>query len=123
MIVCLSASSRQSGWLSDDLGFLAGLWGGFSVRDADFNLPQHRHDCSDLSHWMGMTGFSSKWILSHSTWYKFRRSCHMDFDRPLSPTPQLTFLISKAVPFSVSTLLVVPVCRVSRNTGVSKFYF
>jgi hypothetical protein len=21
-----------------------GLWGGFSVRDADFNLPQHRHD-------------------------------------------------------------------------------
>jgi hypothetical protein len=20
------------------------LWGGFSVRDADFNLPQHRHD-------------------------------------------------------------------------------
>jgi hypothetical protein len=23
---------------------------------------------------MGMTRFSSKWILSHSTWYKFRRS-------------------------------------------------
>ena len=27
-----------------DLGFLAGLWGGFSVRDAYFDLPQHRHD-------------------------------------------------------------------------------
>jgi hypothetical protein len=25
---------------------------------------------------MGMTRFSSKWILSHSTWYKFRRSRH-----------------------------------------------
>jgi len=24
--------------------------------------------------WIGMTCFSSKWILSHSTWYKFRRS-------------------------------------------------
>jgi len=24
--------------------------------------------------WMGMTRVSSKWILSHSTWYKFRRS-------------------------------------------------
>jgi hypothetical protein len=23
---------------------------------------------------IGMTCFSSKWILSHSTWYKFRRS-------------------------------------------------
>src|ERR1022692_3898132 len=30
--------------LHGDLGFLAGLWGGFSVRDAHFNLPQHRHD-------------------------------------------------------------------------------
>ena len=27
-----------------DLGFFAGLWGGFSVRDAYFDLPQHRHD-------------------------------------------------------------------------------
>src|SRR5208337_4338103 len=30
--------------LDGDRGFFAGLWGGFSVRDADFNLPQHRHD-------------------------------------------------------------------------------
>jgi hypothetical protein len=30
--------------MDGDLGFLAGLWGGFSVRDADLNLPQHRHD-------------------------------------------------------------------------------
>jgi hypothetical protein len=30
--------------------------------------------CSGLYLWMGMTCFSSKWILSHSTWYKFRRS-------------------------------------------------
>ena len=29
--------------LHRDLCFLAGLWGGFSVRDADFNLSQHRH--------------------------------------------------------------------------------
>jgi hypothetical protein len=28
----------------DPSKLLAGLWGGFSVRDADFNLPQHRHD-------------------------------------------------------------------------------
>jgi hypothetical protein len=26
------------------LGEFAGLWCGFSVRDAYFNLPQHRHD-------------------------------------------------------------------------------
>ncbi|MGA2859140.1 MAG: hypothetical protein ABSE40_19905, partial [Candidatus Sulfotelmatobacter sp.] len=32
--------------------------------------------CSGLYLWMGMTCFSSKWILSHSTWYKFRRSGH-----------------------------------------------
>src|SRR5271157_76150 len=30
--------------------------------------------CSGLYLWMGMTRFSSKWILSHSTWYKFSRS-------------------------------------------------
>jgi hypothetical protein len=30
--------------LDGDLGFLAGLWGGLSVRDADFDLPQHRYD-------------------------------------------------------------------------------
>jgi hypothetical protein len=30
--------------------------------------------CSGLYFWIGMTCFSSKWILSHSTWYKFRRS-------------------------------------------------
>jgi hypothetical protein len=27
-----------------DLGFLVGLWGGFSVCDTYFDLPQHRHD-------------------------------------------------------------------------------
>ena len=32
------------GWRSEDRGFFAGLWGGLSVGDADFNLPQHRHD-------------------------------------------------------------------------------
>src|ERR1022692_2785067 len=30
--------------------------------------------CSGLYLLIGMTSFSSKWILSHSTWYKFRRS-------------------------------------------------
>src|ERR1700691_4626189 len=30
--------------------------------------------CSGLYLLIGMTRFSSKWILSHSTWYKFRRS-------------------------------------------------
>jgi hypothetical protein len=29
--------------------------------------------CSGLYLWIGMTRFSSKWILSHSTWYKNRR--------------------------------------------------
>src|SRR5437868_4260052 len=32
--------------------------------------------CSGLYLWMGMTRFSSKWILSHSTWSKNRRSRH-----------------------------------------------
>src|SRR6266849_5916256 len=30
--------------LHRDLGFFTGLWGGFSVRDAHFDLPQHRYD-------------------------------------------------------------------------------
>src|ERR1035438_7464124 len=30
--------------------------------------------CSGLYLLIGMTRFSSKWILSHSTWHKFRRS-------------------------------------------------
>src|ERR1035441_7060487 len=30
--------------------------------------------CSGLYLLIGMPSFSSKWILSHSTWYKFRRS-------------------------------------------------
>src|SRR5450755_484567 len=33
--------------------------------------------CSGLYLLMGMTRFSSKWILSHSTRYKFRRSRHL----------------------------------------------
>src|ERR1022692_3781952 len=32
--------------------------------------------CSGLYLLMGMTCFSSKWILSHSTWYKVCRSGH-----------------------------------------------
>src|SRR5471030_548878 len=32
--------------------------------------------CSGLYLLIGMASFSSKWILSHSTWYKFRRSRH-----------------------------------------------
>jgi len=32
--------------------------------------------CSGLHLLIGMTSFSSKWILSHTTWYKFRRSRH-----------------------------------------------
>jgi hypothetical protein len=34
--------------------------------------------CSGLYLLIGMTSFSSKWILSHSTWYKFRRSRQFD---------------------------------------------
>src|ERR1017187_7409990 len=34
--------------------------------------------CSGLYLLIGMTRFSSKWILSHSTWYKFRRSRHSE---------------------------------------------
>jgi hypothetical protein len=30
--------------LHRDRGFFAGLWSGFSVRDEDFDLPQHRYD-------------------------------------------------------------------------------
>src|SRR5580704_17792831 len=33
--------------------------------------------CSGLYLLMGMTRFSSMWILSHSTWYKFCRSRHL----------------------------------------------
>src|ERR1039458_4607748 len=33
--------------------------------------------CSGLYLLIGMTCFSSKWILSHSTWYKFCRSRHL----------------------------------------------
>jgi hypothetical protein len=49
--------------LHRDLGFLAGLWGGFSVGDADFDRSIVTI-CSGLYFCMGMTRFSSKWILS-----------------------------------------------------------
>src|SRR5208283_4598504 len=45
--------------------------------------------CSGLYLLMGMTRFSSKWILSHSTWYKFRRSRQASFPQSVR---------SKAVP-------------------------
>src|SRR5208282_6001777 len=60
--------------LHRDLGFLARLWGGFSVRDAYFNLPQHRHNLLGLVPLHRHDRFSSKWILSHTTWYKNGRS-------------------------------------------------
>jgi hypothetical protein len=41
--------------------------------------------CSGLYLLIGMTCFSSKWILSHSTWYKKRRSRH--FFRPRNKKP------------------------------------
>jgi hypothetical protein len=45
--------------------------------------------CSGLYLLIGMTSFSSQWILSHSTWYKFRRSRHFSF---LSSNHSLEFL-------------------------------
>src|SRR5208337_4813256 len=48
--------------------------GGLSIRDADFNLPQHRHDLLGLIPLHRHDRFSSKWILSYSTWYKNGRS-------------------------------------------------
>jgi hypothetical protein len=39
--------------------------------------------CSGLYLLIGMTSFSSKWILSHSTWYKNPRSRHQSGDRTL----------------------------------------
>src|SRR5476649_262262 len=38
--------------------------------------------CSGLYLLIGMTCFSSKWILSHSTWYKSRRSGHLTSSAP-----------------------------------------
>src|SRR5208283_284740 len=62
--------------------------------------------CSGLYLLMGMTRFSSKWILSHSTWYKFRRSRQEDRETRLKvatadagrigagrSTPVVTFFI------------------------------
>ena len=59
--------------LHRDLCFLARLWRGFSVGDADFNLTQHRHDLLWLVPLDWHDLLSSKWILSPSTWYKFPR--------------------------------------------------
>src|SRR6516165_5055158 len=56
--------------LHRDLGFFTGLWGGFPVRNPDFNLSQHRHDLLGLVSLDRHDQLSSKWIFSHSTWYK-----------------------------------------------------
>src|SRR6202142_3782861 len=52
--------------------------------------------CSGLYRLIGMTRFSSKWILSHSTWYKSCRSRHINppdggCPKPIPPyiTPKL----------------------------------
>src|ERR1035441_5224504 len=47
--------------------------------------------CSGLYLLIGMTRFSSKWILSHSTWYKFRRSRQHEF-----PVRDLTRLATES---------------------------
>src|ERR1039457_6352964 len=61
--------------------------------------------CSGLYLLIGMTSYSSKWILSHSTWYKFCRSRQ---ERPLS-LPRSAFLrtqlISYRLPKADSALL------------------
>src|ERR1035437_922576 len=46
--------------------------------------------CSGLYLLIGMTRFSSKWILSHSTWYKFRRSRQDQIQSFLIPLPSLS---------------------------------
>src|SRR5580658_10183954 len=55
--------------------------------------------CSGLYLLIGMTRFSSKWILSHSTWYKFRGSrqspdrltCSSTFLSKISPSVVLVY--------------------------------
>src|SRR5450755_2035939 len=49
--------------------------------------------CSGLYLLIGMTRFSSKWILSHSTWYKFRRS-----RQDLQELPELAAIRKDASP-------------------------
>src|SRR5271170_6563925 len=44
--------------------------------------------CSGLYLLIGMTRFSSKWILSHSTWYKFRPSRHLLKNSVFAPNRQ-----------------------------------
>src|ERR1017187_3394589 len=58
--------------------------------------------CSGLYLLIGMTRFSSKWILSHSTWYKFCRSRHnlltylCAWKTKLEPRFQFDFLLGPA---------------------------
>jgi hypothetical protein len=44
-------------------------------------IKQSHCCCSGLYLLIGMTRFSSKWILSYSTWYKFSRSGHFAIRR------------------------------------------
>ena len=55
-------------------GFLASLWGGLSVGNLTSICRSIVTICSGLYLCMGMTRFSSKWTLSHSTWYKNGRA-------------------------------------------------
>src|ERR1019366_5093820 len=53
--------------------------------------------CSGLYLLIGMASFSSKWILFHSTWYKFRRSRHLEAladQHPLVSEPLTTIAVS-----------------------------
>jgi hypothetical protein len=61
-----SANDRKS---ARDGRFFASLWGGFPL--AMTTSICRSMTCFGLYLWMGMTRFSSTWILSHSTWYKF----------------------------------------------------
>jgi hypothetical protein len=43
-----------------------------------------------------MTRFSSKWILSHSTWYKFRRSRQMSLSKIVAKLREMNIKRSKS---------------------------
>jgi porin len=65
-----------------------------------------------------MTRFSSKWILSHSTWYKFRRSRHPQFLPSGAPAWQTEHGVEFNTLLNVLPMIIVqPVIQYYANVG------
>src|SRR6266849_4392097 len=75
--------------------------------------------CSALYLLIGMTSFSSKWILSHSTWYKNPRSRHKMHLRSRSQSSKVHTMRVSRLKYALYVTLLGSLCAVAQNGPLS----